>query len=460
VPQRGACVHPRLRGGPLLRRVARGPGVRLGRARDRPRGADGPGRRRRGDRAAAPPPGRGLLRGGTAYFSIFSGDASLPHFCLSGLAGELDLEALAAHLGPSDAIASVLAHSVGAVRAALRLAGEAGAAALDGLSWSLARGRATHEPRFFVHRLLVGALLREVSVQNILLDVSRGVPVVFCDLLGFDEYAHRRGPDSRLAMRNLAAADAALAVVLSAADAAPELGYDVYVLSDHGHVRTRPFEVLTGVPLVEYVARADRGAPLPRGAPEARPRPRGGARAVGTSRTDGIAVAEAGDLAHVYFLHDQGPLPLAAIEARHRRVLAALTSSPAVGILGVRGGRRGLALVRGVPLDLADAADVARLPHPEPAVAAAYVSDLLTLPEAGDVVVFGWRGPEQPTVAYAWEFGSHGGLDPEEIGSFVLHPPGVAFPFREVVRPAELHAFFEVRHRAPLEAASPLGAPG
>ena len=34
----------------------------------------------------------GLLRGGTSYFSIFSGGSSAPHFCLSGLAGDLALD--------------------------------------------------------------------------------------------------------------------------------------------------------------------------------------------------------------------------------------------------------------------------------------------------------------------------------------------------------------------------------
>jgi hypothetical protein len=36
--------------------------------------------------------GPGLVRGGTSYFSILTGGAAAPHFCLSGLAGELDLD--------------------------------------------------------------------------------------------------------------------------------------------------------------------------------------------------------------------------------------------------------------------------------------------------------------------------------------------------------------------------------
>jgi type I phosphodiesterase/nucleotide pyrophosphatase len=399
----------------------------------------------------------GLLRGGTSYFSVFSGGASAPYFCLSGLAGELDLGGYGRQMSGWDALASALAHSVTAARGAVRVTREVGEGLVDGLRWSLSVGSARHEPRFLAHRVLIGGILRELAVQSLLVDMSRGIPAVYADLIGYDETAHRRGPDARAALRHLASADAALAAVFAAADAVPELGYDVYVLSDHGHVATRPFEELTGVSLPEYVAIAERGGPLPRG-PRASP-DRGllGGRTFGGGVSDGIAVAEAGDLAHVYFLRD-GPLPLDGIRPRHWRVLAALSASPAVGVMGARGGRRGLALVHGDVLDLADPRDVERLPHPEPALLGAYLSDLLSLPDAGDLVVLGWRGEGRDVVAYAWEFGSHGGVAPEEVECFVAHPRSCAFPFADALRPSELFEFFERTYRTP-EGARARGAP-
>lgn len=392
----------------------------------------------------------GLLRGGTSYFSIFSGGASFPHFCLTGLAGDYDTGlGWLGELGPWDALASTLVHSVTAARGAMRVAHEAGAGLVDGLRWSVALGRLKHEPRFLAHRVLIGGMLRELLVQGILVDVSRGVPVVYTDLIGYDEAAHRRGPASRLALRNLAAADAALAAIFAAVEAVPELGYDVYVLSDHGHVATRPFEALAGMTLPEFVERADRGGALPRPAGVGPNRGIAGGRTLGASRSATVAAAEAGDLAHVYFLDERGPLPLDALRARHARVLSALAAHPAVGVLGARGGRAGFALVGGAALDLADPGDVARLPHPAPALAATYLSDLLSLRESGDLVVLGWRGEGRDVVAYAWEFGSHGGIAPEELEAFVVHPRGVAFDFEAVVRPSELFRYFEETYRAP-----------
>ncbi len=406
----------------------------------------------------------GLLRGGTSYFSIFSGGAALPHFCLSGLAGDLELDWYAEHLGAWDALASTLAYSVTAARGGLRVVEEVAMGLVDGLRWSIALGRMKHEPRFLAHRVLIGGILRELAVQGILVDLSRGIPVVFVDFLGYDETAHRRGPDAEAAQRCLAAIDAALAVIFAAADAVPELGYEVHVLSDHGHVATLPFESLAGATLPEFVALADRGEPLPRGPGESPNRGLLGGRTLRDARANGVAVAEAGDLAHVYFLDDPGPLALDGLRARHWRVLAALSASRAVGILGVRGGRRGLALVRGDVLDLADPADVARLPHPEPAILAAYLADLLVLRESGDIVVQGWRGEGREIVAYAWEFGSHGGVAPEELECFVAHPAGCTFPFSDALRPSELHRWFEsVREEAPPWAAREdfdRGAPG
>jgi hypothetical protein len=55
-------------------------------------------------------------------------------------------------------------------------------------------------------------------------------------------------------------------------------------------------------------------------------------------------------------------------------------------------------------------------------------------------------------VAYAWEFGSHGGIAPEELECFVVHPASCEFPFAKAVRPSELNRFFEQTYRAPDDA--------
>jgi hypothetical protein len=325
--------------------------------------------------------------------------------------------------------------------------------------------------------------MRELAVQGIIIDVARGIPVVYCDLLGYDEFAHRRGPDAPEAVANLRSMDLALAAIFAAAEAVPELRYDVYVFSDHGHVATKPFESFTGLSLPEYLAFADGGisVPGPLGQEEAvrlaqtrslraalaswpavirrhiAPRldrlERGViGHALGFAQLDRVVTAEAGDLAHVYFTDESAPIDLDGVRQRHPGVLGALRESRAVGIVLARGGRRGVALVQGEELDLARPEDVAKLPHPEPQLLAAYLADLVSLPHSGDLVVLGWRGEGLTPVAYAWEFGSHGGVAPEEIETFFLHPRGCALRFDAAVRPDALYRLFHDAYRTPKRA--------
>ncbi len=419
-----------------------------------------------------------LLRGGTSYFSIFSGGAALPHFCMSGLSGDHPLEQLTEGFSGWDAVASALVHSITVVRTTGRLAYELAVGAWEGARWSLSLGRIKHEARFLLHRLLVAALMRELAVEGTVIDVARGVPIVYSDLIGYDEYAHRRGPDAPEAVTHLRSMDLALAAIYAAAEAVPELGYDVYVFSDHGHVATKPFESFTGLSLPEWLALADGGVAVPHrlGGEEAvrlaqsrsfraslsswprfvrDPIARGLNRlerrvvghALGFAQHDHVVTAEAGDLAHVYFTDEAAPIPLEAIRVRHPGVLSALRECRAVGIVAARNGGRGVALVGGDELDLDDAADVARLPHPDPQLLAAYLADLVSLDASGDLVVVGWRGEGKTPVAYAWEFGSHGGVSPEEIETFFVHPPACGLPLGIPTRPDGLYRIFAEAYR-------------
>ena len=424
----------------------------------------------------------GLLRDGTSYFAIFSGAAKLSQFCLSGLP-DFKLAPLSAGFSAWDHLATTLVHSITAASVLARGVWEAIAGLAEGVATIASLGRVKHEPQFLLHRLLVNAFMRELAVQGIVIDLARGIPVIYADFIAYDEFAHRRGPDSKLATSALRSADRAVAALFAAAEAVPEMRYDVYVFSDHGHVATEPFEALTGLSLPEYIALADGGVPVPRslgglkahrlaqarGVRALLRRIRGSlpsvarraarrrldefektllGRELGQVTTGEVATAEAGDLAHVYFLHRDAPATIEDVRREHPGVLQALRETRAVGLVAVRGGARGIVLVRGEEIDLAEPAEVAQLPHPDPALLADYLADLLSLPDSGDLVVQGWRGSGEKPVAYAWEFGSHGGVAPEEIEIFMIHPRECTFRFDEVRRPSELYRYFAESYRA------------
>src|SRR5690606_25923797 len=55
------------------------------------------------------------------------------------------------------------------------------------------------ELKFIPSRVVVSIVLRELAVIGAGMDVTRGLPIVHLNLLGYDEQAHRRGPSSAFA---------------------------------------------------------------------------------------------------------------------------------------------------------------------------------------------------------------------------------------------------------------------
>ena len=122
-----------------------------------------------------------------------------------------------------------------------------------------------------------------------------------------------------------------------------------------------------------------------------------------------------------------------------------------MGFALVRGEKGPLALRGDLRLELDRPADALTFAHAigHP-LAPVYARDLLRMPSAGDVILLGTAAPGGETVAYPWEFGSHGGLSPDQLDTFVVHPQELGEgAFSSVVRPQDLHRFFLERGGRP-----------
>ena len=82
-------------------------------------------------------------------------------------------------------------------------------------------------------RMCVGVALREIVTIGGKVDVSRGLPEVHVNFLGYDELAHRRGPGSRFAHWSLKGIDRAIKDLYLAAHRSQRLDYHVWIFSDH-----------------------------------------------------------------------------------------------------------------------------------------------------------------------------------------------------------------------------------
>jgi hypothetical protein len=425
------------------------------------------------NRRRAPP----LLGRGVSYGTIWPAGAAQAFFNVVLFAhGKSTSRPLVRNL--YDRLFSTLLGAQILGRVTSRLLLELGVGLVDFVRWCTRVGDTRFEWRFLYMRLFVSVVMRDLSTQGALVDVLRGVPVIYLDYLGYDEYAHRRGPDSEMALYNLRGIDAAIERLRRAARAVPEYGYDLYVFSDHGQSATTPFERIVGRDLTSFVLEhvthrpsvsvpasvirelvATRDAEfwlrtlwrplrapmqlyvgwlkrrLQRALPDEERAP-----------LDAIQVVTGGTIAHLYF---GGSNPTVdEIERRHPRLLSALLDCAAIGVCVGRSAAGPVVYYRGERFALSDRAALERI---EPVrilgweLFARHVRQAVDGRRSGDLVLYGAFTPHGD-VSFDFEFGSHGGLSPEELDQFVAHPSGVAFPLEGAVRAEDFYRFFRQRY--------------
>jgi len=332
--------------------------------------------------------GRGLLRdGGVSIGNAFSGDAStnlltISHAALPGRTAK--------------GWAAFMASPYGFTRALVLGVAEV----FTELHQARLQRRRNLQPRVsrsgaYLALRPASMLLRDVNVSLVAEQMARGVPVVYCDLVDYDEVAHHAGPARPESMRQLESLDRMLGVL---ARLAPEAArdYHLVVLSDHGQSQGATFRQRYGETLDEVVARL----------------------------ASDVLVVSSGNLSLLYLTGVPHRADQSTIEHLHPQLVSGLAAHPGIGIVVVQtpegpvaygpGGSHRLrdGLVSGLdPL----------LPYGPHACA-----DLLRHQSAahvGDLVVISSVDPETQEVAAFEELvGSHGGLGGWQTDAMLVHP--------------------------------------
>ncbi len=107
-------------------------------------------------------------------------------------------------------------------------------------------GHPVASPRRRVIRLVISGWLRELFTLGVTADLYAGVPALYVNFVDYDVTAHDLGPDHPAAFRALRAIDASIQDIARAVRRVRELGYDLFVLSDHGQIRSVPFTAVSG----------------------------------------------------------------------------------------------------------------------------------------------------------------------------------------------------------------------
>ncbi|MCP3100092.1 alkaline phosphatase family protein [Myxococcus sp. K15C18031901] len=316
------------------------------------------------------------------------------------------------------------------------------------IQWSRALHDWRHEPAFLVSRLLLQRLGWSFAHTKAVVDMVRGVPVIYLVYGNYDEVAHRRGPRSPLALAELHRVDAHLAELYAVARSV-QRPYDVVFFSDHGHVDSLPLEQRQGRRLASLLLEGASAGPsddVVRGLCNGRapPSPDTSPRAPFTP-----VISECGNFAHLYLTGAREPSEARALLARHPEVLGRATREPDLGIVALRRGGSAAAIIQG---GVYGPDELERAPLSSEFSRRA-VADLLrglpSMTTAGDLILFGAAVRRGGTVGFAWEFGSHGGVTRTEAQSLVCWPADAPLDLSGLGHAAQLHERLAEAYLAP-----------
>ncbi|MDX1678733.1 endonuclease/exonuclease/phosphatase family protein [Arsukibacterium sp.] len=376
-----------------------------------------------------------LLKGGSAYSDIYTGGAAESHFCSATMGWGAALRAANPLV--------LLGLFVSNLYSALRIVGlfflELGLAIVDFCRGLIKGQDFFSELKFIPARVAVSIVLRELCVIGGKMDIARGLPVVHLNLLGYDEQSHRRGPSSLFAHWTLKGIDDSIARLWRAAHRSQWRSYQVWIYSDHGQAKVTPYHLLQGYPLQQAVDQSfekltSRSTVNKRKVTASVQTQR--ARLLGGKNLqqwfsvtnghdplapdNGIKVAAQGPVGHIYV---KAPLP-----DSERRLLAAelATSHKVPLVLTVAGPDRVLAATAEGNFYLPDdKAAIFGADHPFLDAVSEDTVRLCQHPDAGDLVIMGWRKGVKAQ-SFANENGAHAGATPAETHGFALLPEDLA----------------------------------
>jgi hypothetical protein len=326
-------------------------------------------------------------------------------------------------------------------------------------------------------KIAVSVWIRQLFTLSVARDLYAGTPVVYVNYLDYDIFAHAWGPRHRRALRALRSVDRSLRVLWRTARRVPEHGYDIYLLSDHGQAHCTPYDRLNGGRRIERLlfedflnpAGAHEVAP---GRPESR-RLTSGIKAIRSGRVvgvvqrfinylehdfpwmlgevkeareeGGVRVIAAGPNAFVYLLDDPAPLDLEGVERRFPGLVESISRSRGMGFVLARSPDGPVCYWRGKRYGLADLGSGPFAGRADLDLVVAGIRDLMAMPSAGDLVLYGLEASEGH-VSFIAEIGAHAGPTADEMQAFIVTPPSVTLS-TPITHPLQLYPHF-VRYQA------------
>lgn len=412
---------------------------------------------------------RGILSGGSAYGCVFTGGASNNLFSFTmfkrpARAGLLPVFSAVLVLGWV-VLKGLVLTIVELVRGILRFVADP-------------LGDVGQDWKWLAIKVGLSIWIRELFTLSVSRDVYAGVPAIYVNYLDYDVLAHAFGPRHRRAMRALGFIDRSIRRLWRVARRVPEHEYDLYILSDHGQVHCRPYQTLTGGKPLERLLfdeffaplhatevspghRAAAGRRLASGIKAFRSHrepgifqrfvnylerdfpwrlDRQGDRAPESFQHGGVRIVSAGPNAFVYFLDRAEPLTVEAIDERVPGLVEDVSRAVGVGLVLARSATGPVCAWRGKRYRLALDEPGPFAGRPDLAVVLNGIIDLMAMPSAGDLVLYGHQAVEGD-VSFVPEIGAHAGPSADELHTFIVCPPGIDLA-TPITHPVQLYGHF------------------
>jgi hypothetical protein len=406
----------------------------------------------------------GIVSGGSTYGCVFTGGAANNLFSFSMIkrpSGSGLLRAISAFLVLAWVLVKALALTVLEIgHAVLRLLADPVAEWRRGFKW-------------LAIKVGISVWVRQLFNLAVSRDLYRGVPAIYVNYLDYDVFSHAYGPRHRRALRSLRHVDRSIHLLWRVCRRVPEHRYDLYVLSDHGQAHCTPFDKLTGGRRIERVLFDDvftsqSAREVTPAHPAGRHHLSSGIKAYRSGRAPGVfqrffnyleddfpwvlgelkearekddvRVIAAGPNAFVYFLDDPRPLTIEQIEKRRPGLGDFLSRAPGIGYVLARSEDGPVCFFRGTRYRLSEADPGPFAAREDASVVVAGIGDLMAMPSAGDLVLYGIDA-KQGNVSYIADIGAHAGPSSDELHTFIIAPAGAALP-AAIDHPIQLYPFF------------------
>ncbi len=391
--------------------------------------------------------GEGLLRGGGAAVSTtFSGEADTSLLVIS--------QAIkASRLGSGKFYVSFFSYPLLLASAVVLTVGEMIKELYQGHRQRArdVRPRVPRRGAYILLRGVTNVLLRKLNLSLVATLMNEGRPIIYVDLVDYDEIAHHAGPERPEAMRSLEGLDGILGHLRHAAQLV-DTEYELVIVSDHGQSLGETFEQLNGHSLTDQVrllmedssvsmvqqTKGEEWGPLNTLitsvlsrttskpdklvlGPDRRLTDTGGPDA---EALPDLAVIGSGNLGMVWFPRLAERPSLDVINERWPRLVPGLALTPGVGVVLVRGSH-GDPLVFG-PRGLHNLASGAiEGEDPLTPYAVRTADDLRRvagLPDSGDLILLSTVDPYGLVHAFEELVGSHGGIGGSQNEAVLVHP--------------------------------------